>query len=268
MTANCDLVHRKSGGILSYVPIVPVHVYARVFTAPAILEFYRKSAWRSLDDVFRRFDVSASRPRIEEMMALGETAADIVSLISSEEAGASRKDIESALEAVLICSQTELALTVSKDIASAFGDLIVLVERLDVLQRRKARSARDVLRKELMNRLGRLPGDSLFLDNIGRDHADGYVAYLRLIREIDRDRIATSPADERLRANVPFVARRIDRLDLLYTQKLLQQMTSVFTDIGMPETYECRRDEQLLYSVECWLSEEGLSCTNRDLIKD
>jgi hypothetical protein len=74
-----------------------------------------------------------------------------------------------------------------------------------------------------------------------------------LLREIDHDRIARNAVDER-RLGPTAQASRIGRLSLLYLHRLVQQLTRVFSDIGLPDEYTSWHEVSVAASVNSWKS--------------
>ncbi|MER5457049.1 hypothetical protein ABT008_19895 [Micromonospora sp. NPDC002389] len=111
-----------------------------------------------------------------------------------------------------------------------------------ILPATKKRSASEVLLSDVRDRLKNLPGDVFFLSSLDQDHTEGYVAYLRLIRETQLHQLSTSYYDKDARG---IVANRTSSLRAPYVYRLTQQMADVFASIGLPVEYELARDSIL-----------------------
>jgi hypothetical protein len=64
---------------------------------------------------------------------------------------------------------------------------------------------------------------------------NGWIAYLRLVREIQHDQVAVRQPDLRRKATT---AKRVARLRSPYIYRLTQQLIDVFAAIGLPSEYE------------------------------
>jgi len=85
----------------------------------------------------------------------------------------------------------------------------------------------------------RLPGDSFFLRRLSAEEADGYVVYLRLIREVNKTAIALRQPDLLDSATV---AQRVGTPPYAYVYALTHQLVGVFAAIGLPAEYSTRKD--------------------------
>lgn len=252
VTANCDLVHGKHAGVLSYAPVVPVNVYASLIALPRVMERLRRQAEASLQDILPVGGNWPTLDRLLEMVGLGETVENIRRVLpASDDTDAVVKCVGKVAACAPWRRNVERATATTHDeVFSIAAD--VLARLRDAEGSRKKPSRSDLLRSELRNNLlKQLPGDALFLSKVSQSDAEGYIAYLRLIREISVSRIATSPVMES-RMGEEVVARRIGRLSTLYVHRLLQQMASVFTDIGLPSDYETHRDRTIDGLIHRW----------------
>jgi hypothetical protein len=94
------------------------------------------------------------------------------------------------------------------------------------------------LQADIASKITDLPGDSFFLGTVLEDRPKGFVAYLRLVREIRGDEIALKHADLR---SSSVRAKRIARLTSPYIYRLTQQLGDVFSSVGLPTEYEDHR---------------------------
>lgn len=249
LTANCDLVYRKHGGVLSYVPVVPVEVYARAILLPRLIEAEIERSERHLSEAVPVEDGWPSLGRLTEMLELGERIETVCEALPNHpdtEVVAIRIE---RLSAALDCQRTY---TDEADTTAAIALVEGLLHRLRAIDGHKPQPPWHALGREVHNRLTKsLPGDSIFIDRVSPDHREGYIAYLRLIREIQHDSIARSAVEEqRLGARV--AARRVGRLGLLYLHRLTQQLVKVFADIGRPTDYETNWERAVDTRVKTW----------------
>jgi len=78
----------------------------------------------------------------------------------------------------------------------------------------------------------------MFLSSIGNDDDSGYVAYLRLLRELKDNQVALKPSSR----SFEITHERIAHLKPPYLYRLTQQLGAVFSSIGLPTEYEASRD--------------------------
>jgi hypothetical protein len=123
--------------------------------------------------------------------------------------------------------------------AGSYDDLIATLAELFPPTKKSTPEQR--LADEIRNRLRNLPGDSFFMSSIGVPDGGGFVAYLRLVREIRIDQIARTYYDKQARG---VAAHRVSRLRAPYVYRLTQQLAEVFASIGLPEEYEDSRFEK------------------------
>ena len=96
--------------------------------------------------------------------------------------------------------------------------------------------AERAVRAQLVDSVQRLPSDTFFIGGLSASFCDGYVAYLRLVREISHEDVAIrTPELERA------AARRISRLQSPFVYRMTQQLAEVFATIGLPQDYEDNR---------------------------
>lgn len=252
VTANCDLAHRKHGGILSYVPIVPLDVCVRHVLMPKAVATHAEAAQRCLSEALPDTDVWPTLQRLAELVVLGKPLDEIISSLPEHPA----KDRVIAAISYLQASLSGLPVDAHFNFADALRALDAMAMLASRARPGKARPhiQMEQLGKDLKGSLTKnLPGDCFFLSTLSPDHSIGYVAYLRLIREIDHDSISISAVEER-RLGDRLRARRISRLSLLYLHGLVQQMTKVFFDIGLPDDYLNRQTKAVDRQIAEWAS--------------
>lgn len=248
VTANCDLVHRKHGGVLSYVPVVPVHAYARAVTIPRMVTASVQQCRSQISDAVPEGAGWPSADRLVEMIEIG---VGVDAAIASLPSGDSAEDVALELRRLQECLDAHTACEGVGSIEEGIEIVDKMSASLREIEGRKPLKLESLL-KDLAGRLTRtLPGDALFLGHLSPNVTSGYVAYLRLIREIRHDAIATSAVAEG-RMTEPPAARRVGRLGLVYQHRLAQQLARVFSDIGLPEPYEENWSEVITTHTERW----------------
>jgi hypothetical protein len=241
VTANCDLAFGKHRGVVTYVPLVSVDAYVGIFVIPRLLEQECNSAEKKVHEICVR--PGAARRAIE-MAKLGY----------SPEIGAEVVDDPAAkarlVEALIDVTRYSEALSSVQNAEDGDSAIDILKASLSSSEGgRTPKKAGKSLRGKIKSHLNRLPGDALFLSAVGPNHEEGYIATLRLIRQVSEDRVALKAIDE-MRSPDYYDARRASRLDVLYCHRLVQQMAGVFTDIGLPESYEEARDSHLALYID------------------
>lgn len=249
VTANCDLAHDKHGGILSFVPLVPLEVYAANLTIPRIGTQLSELLEKNLRDALPTGKGWPTLGRIYELFSEGESADTISHFFPKTEIHDDVVQLVKEIEACVWWKKAHEKANTWTEVVDAAGNLFVSLRKI---KKQKSIPKGDLLRKELRNRiLKQLPGDALFLAAPAPEATKGYIAYLRIIREIHFEKIATSAMQERLGGS-RIAARRIGRILPLYLHKLTQQMAAVFTAIGLPKPYEEHRDTMLELVLEEW----------------
>ncbi|MFG1938241.1 hypothetical protein [Micromonospora tulbaghiae] len=234
VTADCDIANDKHGGILSYVPILSLREYLAWRVLPRIAGNRRRRVLRDLSDTVGRIEADAD---IEPGLS-----ARAVEVLATVENGL--RDLCSYLRVVTPKDFDALAAMIGE---IAVLDRVLKSSEYDEQFRAlvstckptKKKSAADVLLSEVRDQLRNLPGDVFFISSLDREHTEGFVAYLRLIRETRLQHLSTSYYDKGGRG---VVAHRISRLQAPYVYRLTQQMADVFASIGLPEEYEEARD--------------------------
>lgn len=235
VTADCDIAQTKHGGILSYVPILPLRDYLAQFMLPAKV---RRALRPKYDEVFsqiRRWQ-AANRPEMPEPLS-DDLIADWIASSGSSAVTEELRVVEPAQafhSAVRVIRQAEEALQ-----GDDFNSLAVALIAARGGGGAKRKSPDQILWAELTDAVRSLPGDAFFLNGIDRDAGGrGFVAYLRLVRESSEAEIAIRTPDLR-RESVRAV--RVGRLQSPYLYALTQQLGSVFSAIGLPTEYEDER---------------------------
>lgn len=245
VTADCDIAHAKHRGILSYVPLLDLRDYLALFHLPAKVE---RAATPLREQIVRTIrGLQAERaPEFPEPISepaalrwVREVTADGVADELNVPAGKDRERFV-ALGADYAVAEGSLST----------GTFDALLNALVHLRTRQAGNRDQVFSKiwqEIETLVAALPGDAFFIGCIGPDHAKGYVAYLRLVREIEQARIAVRQTDLR---DSGFYARRVAALKSPYVYRLTQQLAEVFAAIGLPSEYEDARRDLLRRSAK------------------
>ncbi|TWJ28214.1 hypothetical protein JD81_01717 [Micromonospora sagamiensis] len=234
VTADCDIANNKHGGILSYVPIMPLRDYLAWRIIPRIAGDRRKRTLRQMSEMIARLEEDLGiRPglslsAIEVLATVDGGLRDLDTHLG----GVKPKDAE-ALAAMVhevgVCGRVQESSNYNEQFAALTS----------IYQSSKRRSADEVLLSDVRDRLKNLPGDVFFISSLDQENTGGYVAYLRLIRETHLRQISTSYYHKDGRS---VVASRTSRLRAPYVYRLTQQMADVFAAIGLPEEYEAARN--------------------------
>lgn len=235
VTADCDIAYAKHRGVLSYVPVLQARDYVRLFYLPPRVQRIANSLYDELFAKVRQFqgthvpefsgELSDDALRIWFRSTSADRIADDLRIREAS-------DREPFLRLAAVCTECDAALA-SEDFDRQFEAAIHARE----FQNSKGDHASRLWR-EIRDALEHLPGDAFFIGALGRDHRDGYIAYLRLVREINETEVAVRPLDLR---HDGVRAKRSARLISPFVYRLTQQLASVFTAIGLPGEYEAHR---------------------------
>jgi hypothetical protein len=247
VTANCDLAFGKHDGLLTYVSVVPFAFYVAGVTIPRVIETELAQERKKLRE---QIEDQLLADRILEMVDLGSYTRQEILIRGSVDR------LPSGVTRTLnkIFSGTDAVDTIRReaDPGGAFKTLHNLSEQWDDIEGKQGRFL-PRWRKDLIDRsTKRLPGDAMFFNLIVPRLTGGHIAQLRVLRSVDDSAVALSPIDER-RSPQTFNARRVARLQTLYIHKLVQQMSQVFADIGLPVPYEEAREELLRHEIGAFI---------------
>lgn len=235
ITADCDLARQKHSGRLSFVPVLQLSDYLRNFVVPRRIHRASRPVWEkavalvhqlqaaNLEDFPKPVSIEAFR----EWVAASEPEELISDLAAT---GAQADDLRSL---VTVLRQSSIA----ED-----SDLEVQIETLIALQTQPGRTRQQLEKafwSEIRGNVRALPGDCFFLNALTNEHSHGYVAYLRLVREISQEQLAITPRDL---SNGAALAQRFARLKAPFVYRLTQQLSEVFAAIGLPDDYEAGRE--------------------------
>lgn len=236
VTADCDIAHAKHAGVLSYVPLMSVQDYLRLYRLP-------KTISRRLEELKQKMFASVrshqTDPDFTEPIS-GEAVLDWLE-ISSPDAIADALAVTTHPDRERLVELLETYVYVRTALADLkFDTQIEAIVKTKLLSGQKdAAKARQIVMKEVRGWIQELPGDAFFIGFVSERMPEGYIAYLRLVREIEDAQIAVSSSDERHNSSV--LARRVARLGSPYLFCLTQRLGSVFGSIGLPGEYEDNR---------------------------
>jgi hypothetical protein len=235
VTADCDLANNKHHGILSYVPVLPLRDYLARVTVPRLASDQRARSLQRMSDAIKQAEDSRgvadglSTRAIEEFATMRDGAQELIAhldQVSSDQ----RDRISEAIAEVAACDRLSAL--------SSYADMFSALVKIYKPTRRK--TAEELLAADLRNRLSNLPGDAFFIGTLDDSRRGGYVAYLRLVRELRNHQVCTTYFKRYGRG---ILAERISRLEAPYLYRLTQLLAEVFASIGLPEEYESARDE-------------------------
>ncbi|WP_432050205.1 hypothetical protein [Verrucosispora sp. NA02020] len=237
VTADCDIANDKHAGIISYVPILPIRDYLAWRIIPRIADDRRKRTLTRMCETVGRIEKDLgiepglSSHAIEVLATVDNGMEDLAQHLY----GLDQKDTDN-----LTAMIGEISVCEDVRTSSTYQEQFLALS--SILPPTKKKSASEVLLSDVRDRLKNLPGDVFFLSSLDRDHTEGYVAYLRLIRETHLHQLSTSYYDKDARG---IIANRTSSLRAPYVYRLTQQMAEVFASIGLPEEYELARDSIL-----------------------
>lgn len=229
VTADCDLARDKHHGIISYVPILELSDYLRLFpfnrrikeqisrTKGELIGVIRKHQKKNLPD----FPEPLSEDAINSW--INNDPAEFIAAELQLQPGPMRERLVSQIDTY-------------KNLCAALNS-----ERIEVqVSALQSANYRKSFWQDVASQLDNLPGDLFFLNSLDLEkfHKKGYVAYLRLIREIDGTKIAIRTPDLDKES---VTMKRVSRLDSPFRYQLTRQMADVFASIGLPSEYESSR---------------------------
>ncbi|MEJ2853574.1 MULTISPECIES: hypothetical protein [unclassified Saccharothrix] len=237
ITADCDIAHAKHGGLLTYVPLLRLADYLdRLFLPKKVDGVLGALGDQLVNKVHAlRRSVSPDAPRLTEDRVLQWVGqVDPTEVVSSlcVAPGRPREDFIEAAESYRRLQKVATGSLTDK--IAAFVEATVLLARA-----KSPADAHKRLLAEVGDFVGRLPGDALLVNRLDEQMSEGYVAYLRLPREIRDWQIARTPT----RISVEHTMERFARIGPPYIYQLTQQFSAVFASIGLPERYERERRE-------------------------
>ena len=217
VTANCDILHQKHRGILSYVPVLAIEDYLRIFFFPSVLRKGVKSIAEQLGRTLLADEVAdAIRAyQAENFPDFPEPLADSVALqwaltltpdgladeLRITDAGPRNKFVTLVEDFRAV----EAAVT-GETYAAQWNALI----RLRVRQGAAAEKAREKIWSDIRASMKDLAGDRFFLGRLGSVPGDGWIAYLRLVREIQQIRWRSGSPTSARRRRWPSVSLAFD----------------------------------------------------------
>lgn len=238
VTADCDIAHEKHRGILSYVPLLAVIDYLGLMWLPNRLDRICKPYRESIISIVRRNQAdnlpSFTKP-ISESEVLRWIATDRPDEIANTLQIPHGKDRDQF-------NQNANDFLRARNVLEAGSSeaMLEVLLNLRMKQVRKPENAVASTRIEVRDHLRSLPGDAFFIGSLGNHHQRGYIAYLRVLREVQEAEIAIKQPD----LSKPTVrAKRISRLKSPYVYQMTKQLADVFSAIGLPVEYEENRDD-------------------------
>jgi hypothetical protein len=236
ITADCDIEHEKHNGLLTFVPLLRLEDYLSRFYLPKRIEKLLSGVETELARRVHAFQRSHPEnpplPLTETRVVawLREVGADEVLDALRVEEPKQRGEF-TALAAVYGRLFAAADATLPAQFA-AYGETMLAL--------RRAKSVADAHRRlgsDVDSFLSKLPGDAMLINSLGPGFTDGYVAYLRLPREIREWQIARTA----MRQSSNVTMERFARLSPPYLYHLTQQFAAVFSSIGLPSEYEEER---------------------------
>lgn len=229
VTADCDIDKNKHRGILSYVPIIELHDYWKLFTLPKQLlkaeSAFLEQLLIRVRSIYQR-DGKPADLGIDSIhaMIMGASDSDILRLLKIPP-----DDIGKWTDIFLIYRRLK-----RRDDEDSIYEVIKLIADTKTAMSGDA-SNRTLVMKDIERTVESLPGDAFFISRLPDEVAQGYVAYLRLVRELDSNRIAVIAKDL---SRDDVIAQRVGRIISPFLYRLTQQLAQVFSDIGLPSEYE------------------------------
>lgn len=230
VTADCDLAKSKTMGRLSYVPALTMEDY--------IWHFWRDAKFLSL----QKAHISKFTSRLNNRLKRDGHQVEV-----SEEAAQAwleRAGIEGLLDEISITDKGQRS-----DFKKIADDLLILLSLLKAQEPDMALlkscyaiknpkvPSNDVqaLAMEVQSSISSLPGDVFFLPHVHDRPDEGIFLMLRNITQCEISEIAVRPDDLRFGGAK---AKRLGRIAAPFRYAITQNLARVFSDIGLPESYE------------------------------
>lgn len=237
VTADCDIAQLKHNNTISYVPLFALPKFLATFYIPRRLDRALQQLRQDLTSkltVIRQKTRSGSSPFSPEAIDVWVDGSDAATIAASVETPQGEQ------ETLVALINTYKKVREARDSA----DLNVGMDTLASIAVYRGATREKALAKiqdDIQGYLRSLPGDAFFIGNIGAEAESrtGFIAYLRILRELDPSTVALRTADLR---SAEVRTRRIARLKSPYVYRLTQQLASVFASIGLPTIYETERD--------------------------
>lgn len=236
VTGDCDIARNKHAGRVTYVPILPAHSYLSMFWLPRRVEALGGRLGERLVPMMRRIQ-QANLPQFTAPLTAERAQNWTVEKGPARVADALLLNDGPDRDEFLKLAHAYVDVTTAHGrsfrkqcaaVCSAYCALGTTKDGAPALKR---------VESELENYLANLPGDALFLSCLTQEHVEGYVCYLRVLRDVDDEDIAVTQRQAARGAR----ASRIAHLSSPYLYRLTQQLAEVFASIGLPQEYEDRR---------------------------
>ncbi len=212
VTGDCDIAHNKCKGIISYCNITTAQWYI-------LSDFLKEQIYKELNQIENKIKNVVGKE-------LG-----ITFLSSTFDNLISRKDLHSlGLNKDTIHMINLYKSYLNKDLYSLedYKQCFSIIIEINI------KNKMEQIRNKIQNHLNSLPGDKFLITELpNQDTNYGYIVYLRFIN--------TLKMEEVLQCNSTSQIYRIGRLKAPFLYHLTRKLGAVFSDIGLPETYENNR---------------------------
>jgi hypothetical protein len=249
VTADCDLVHNKMKGVISYVPLLRFEKYVMAVWGPDYVERRVKKILESAVSAMReahkarRSSETLGEGGIRQWLIRDDAPAIASQLLGPEADDKGLRRLERIIapaRAALICESELLS----------DGDGTPYINRLtnaaNVLFP-DGKGNTKTISTAPDSHCNSLPGDVFFVSHLPGEGDDGYFALLRHISQFNMQNISLDPVQ---RPGPVLPARRIGKLKAPYIYALTQQMARVFADIDLPTDHS----ERLVVCTRNYLS--------------
>jgi hypothetical protein len=236
VTADCDLAKNKTRGRASYVPALTMEDY--------IWHHWKEGKFETAFDVALSTFTSRINNRLRKIGHEGDGITPQAALEWLERSGfdnlvdeltiddnGQKRDLQLLVDEVQALSRLK----------SEKPDLKLLQECHRIKNKKKKIGSGDYayLAADIQSSISSLPGDVFFLPLENSEPNDGLFLMLRHITQFSISNIATSVVDMTL--GQPH-AKRLGRIAAPYRYAITQNLARVFSDIGLPSSYESLRD--------------------------
>jgi len=233
ITGDCDIAQQKNSDIYSYCPIIDTKTYL-------LTEYIPKKM--GIDKIFMKLKEIIDK-NMPEKSSDGIDIDTLKSWIGSQ-------SVDECLKALSLSRSTDAI--DAKEMLEFLHNFVdnddkyeQYIQYKTILANNKKERARQKIeigiQKEFSNYIKQLPGDLFYINYIPNINGLGYIVNLRMISSFKRENIVLGRQQHHETANLRRIARMIPPFNYRLTQKIAQ----MFSDIGLPEEYECDRQTSI-----------------------
>jgi hypothetical protein len=243
VTADCDLIWSKHGGMVSYVPAMVAEDYIWHAWRPTHFAKHepkllaettkRLNTWRSKNGMPSALSATAVRAWLGRVGSEGLLNELGVTDKGQRNALLSHLDKVVAIMAALECERPDLP----------------LLRRAHEATNANSASDPQLISQDIQQSWNKLPGDVFHLPSVPTGDERGLFLLLRHVRQLPAEDITGRPAAVR---EGQAKAKRIARVCAPYRYAITQSLARVFADIGLPAEHDERKKSAASRLFDTW----------------